>query len=222
MFASIRTMGLYNGQNRGLRYNNTGVLSSPRQQFIEKCIRFYGAKFHFIGIPIGIIFVIIHLIFGIKYLHQCTIQPLIPIYMIVQASVVFGILLLTVIGMIIAHGIYYRSWRNNKMIARRLTVIVIILTLILFLFNFAWLVAGSVWVFRAESNGVQGSDSSATTTYCESNLYRAAFILIIGNYVGHALILLLLVIILLYIRWKRKRTVPPPVVTPNRFFVHKI
>ncbi|CAF4238957.1 unnamed protein product, partial [Adineta steineri] len=47
---------------------------------------------------------------------------------------------------------------------------------------FAWLITGSVWVFGAKANGVQGDNPNATNTYCQSDLYKSAFVLLIINY----------------------------------------
>jgi amino acid transporter len=208
-------MELYDTQNGGIRDNSAGAFLSPREARIEKCFRYYRANFHLITIPIIAILAIIHLIYGIEYLGQCTIQPMINIYMIVNASVALFIILLALSGVIIVRCIYPNlEEENHKMIARRLILIVVILTLIVLLFSLAWLVVGSVWIFGAKSNGVQGSDPMATTTYCQSNLYRAAFTLVIVNYIVHGLIILM--IIMRRIRRNRHDTVPPPAVATNR------
>jgi hypothetical protein len=63
--------------------------------------------------------------------------------------------------------------------------IVVIITLVLLLFSFAYLVADLVWIFDAKTNDVQGLDPTSTTTYCQSKLYNTAFVLIIVNYIIH-------------------------------------
>jgi hypothetical protein len=128
--------------------------------------------------------------------------------MIVHALVALVIILVSLIGVIDVHCIYSRVEENNNQInARRLMLIVVILILILLLFSFAWLVAGSVWIFGAKANGVQGLNPAATATYCQSDLYKAAFVLIIVNYVVHAIIIMLLVV--RRICCKRGNIVPP-------------
>jgi hypothetical protein len=202
-------MELQDGYNGEVPKNNADVTLTPHNERIEKCIRFYSATFHLIAIPIGIAFAIIHLKFAIGYLGQCTIQPMINIYLIVYAAVDLFIILLALAGVINVRCIYSRSENpNHKMIARRLIMIVVSLTLVTLLFSFAWLVTGSVWIFGAKRNGVQGSDPTAVTTYCQSDLYRAAFILIIVNYVIHFLIIPL--IILKRICCKRENAIPNP------------
>jgi hypothetical protein len=184
-------MELQGVRNSGLPNNGVDASPSPHDERIDRCIRFYRSTFHLISIPLGIIFSIIHLKFAVEYLGQCTIQSMINIYMIVHASVALFLILLCLIGVINARCIYLDSEEdNNQRIAVCLILIIIILTLVLLSFSFAWLLAGSVWIFGAKSNGVQGSDPTAKTTYCQSDLYRAAFVLIIMNYVIHSLIIL--------------------------------
>ena len=181
-----------------------------RNERIENLVRFYASKFHLISIPISIVFSIIHLAFAIKYLGQCTIQPMINTYMIVHASVTLLLMLIAIVGVIVARLIYPRYGDEKKTVVGRILFTVIVLTFVLFLFSVAWLITGSVWVFGAKSN-VQGSDSSNTATYCQSDLYRAAFVLIIINYIVHGIIV---VIILKRVCGKMKQ-INSPVVTTN-------
>ncbi|CAF1521104.1 unnamed protein product [Adineta steineri] len=173
---------------------NTAVVTQPPDtRRIDKCFRFYGRKFHLIGIPIGLVFVGIHLKFAIQYLGQCPIQPMINIYMIVHASVDLLLILLNIIAVINTRCIYGGTEHDNNIsLARRLMLFTIIFTLIVTLFNFAWLIAGSVWVFGAKSNGIQG-DSPTLSTYCQSDFYKAAVVLLIVNYAIHGLIILLVI-----------------------------
>jgi len=208
-------MELHNVQNGGFGDKNAGVTLPPHRDWIDRCIRFYRAKFHFIGIPVGIIMSIIHLKFAIEYLGQCTIQPMINIYMIVHASMDLFLILLAITGMFIVRHIYFGSEEENKKImARHLISILVIVTLIEILFSFSWLLAGSVWIFGANVDGVQGSDPTATTTYCQSDFYRAAFLLIILHYITHGLILL--AIIFRCVCRKRGDIIPPGGVATNR------
>jgi hypothetical protein len=209
-------MDLQDGHNGGVKDSSAGVIVSPRNGLIDKCLIFYRAKFHFVTIVLGIIFSIIHLKFAIEYLGQCPIQPMINIYMIVNASVTLCIVLLTLIGVMDVRYIdSHDKEDNNTIIARRLILIIISLVPILLLFNLGWLVAGSVWIFGAKSNGVQGSDPTATTTYCQSDLYRAAFVLIIVTYVSHALIIVM--VIKRRLGRKKGNTMPPVGTATIRF-----
>lgn len=211
----MNDMKLHDHYNGGVMDNSGDVTSSKHNGFIDKCISFYSRRFHFIIIPLTIIISAIHLKFGIQYLGQCTIQPMINIYMIVQAAAALLLVLFALTGVIIVRCIFSGSEQDNhKIIGKHLILIVVILSLIVSLFSFAWLVTGSVWVFGAKSNGVQGSDPTITTTYCQSELYRAAFILIIINYVVHTAIILVLIV--RRICFKRDDMVPPHAVGRNR------
>jgi hypothetical protein len=113
--------------------------------------------------------------------------------MITHASVIIVVSVLASFGVITARCIYSPAGANNtNTTAHHLVLIIAFLTLIVMSFSFAWLVTGSVWVFGAKSS-VQGSDPTITTTYCPSDLYRAAFLLIIVNYVVHVVVILLIV-----------------------------
>jgi hypothetical protein len=200
-------MELRNIKNRVFQYSSSNVISTPRRGCIDICIRFYRAKFHLLGIPVIIILAAIHLKYAIQYLGQCPIQPKINIYMIVHAATILLVMVISLIGVMDVHCIYFRTENYYKeMIARYLILVVVFVTVILFLFSLSWLVAGSVWIFGAKTNGVQGSDPTATTTYCQSELYRAAFVLIILNYIFHIFIITLFVCG--SICWKIRDTVP--------------
>jgi hypothetical protein len=200
-------MELQDVHNRGFGDNSAGVTLPPHYGRLDRCIRFYGRRFHFITIPVGIIVACIHLRYALEYLGQCPIQPMINIYMIVHASVDLFLIVLVLTSVMIVRCIYSRS-EEDRIMARRLILIIVILQLIVLLFSFSWLLAGSVWVFGAKSNGVQGSNSSDTTTYCQSDLYNAVFVLLILHYVIHGLIIL--AIIFMCTCCKRGHIVPPP------------
>jgi len=161
-------------------------LEPRRNIFLQIAIRFYSFRCHFILIPLVIIYAAIHLAFAIKYFGQCPIQPLIITYMIVHASVHLGLIILALIGVIIVQCVYSR----NETIGMVILIIALFLQIILILFSLAWIIAGSVWIFGAKANGVQGDNPGMTSTYCQSNLYKAAFTLLIINYVIHALLII--------------------------------
>jgi hypothetical protein len=135
--------------------------------------------------------------------------------MIVQASAALLLVLVALSGVIVVRCIYFGSDNDNhKIIAQRFIMIIVIFSLIVTLFSFAWIITGSVWIFGAKTNGVQGSNSAITTTYCQSDLYRAAFVLIIINYIVHILIILL--IIVRCVCFKRENIAPPHDVSRDR------
>jgi hypothetical protein len=134
---------------------------------------------------------------------------MINVYMIVHGAITIFLMLLATIGVVIARCIYPRPEEiHNKRVARYLIISILSVTLVLILFSLAWLIVGSVWIFGAKSNGAQGSDSTVTTTYCQSDLLKAAVTLIIVNYVTHGLIIVVLVVRCIY--KKRQDMVVPP------------
>jgi hypothetical protein len=173
--------------------DENGFQPTEHNDRFQRAIRFYLRRFHFIAIPLIIILVAIHLKFAIQYLGQCPMQPMINIYMIVHATVQVVLMLITFIQIINIRCIYLRDGEQNKTVGRIILVVGLISTLVLLLFSLAWLIAGSVWIFGAKTNGVQGSIPNATTTYCESDLFNAAFTLLIINYVMHGLIIFIVV-----------------------------
>jgi hypothetical protein len=165
-----------------------------RNIFLQIAIRFYSFRCHFILIPLIIIYAAVHLAYAIKYFGQCPIQPLIIIYMIVHASVQLGLIILAFFGVIIVQCIYSR----NETIGTVILIIVLFLQIITVLFSLAWVIAGSIWIFGAKANGVQGDNPDMTSTYCQSQLYKAAFILLIINYVIHGLLIIVIIAICIW------------------------
>ncbi|UJR34451.1 hypothetical protein I4U23_021858 [Adineta vaga] len=165
-----------------------------RSIWLQKAIDFYSRKFHFIVILLGIIVSIIHLKFAIEYFNQCPIQPMIPIYMIVHASVHIIIILFTIIGIFNVRYHFSRDLEEYKSIGVIILVIILVSTLSLFLFSFSWLITGSVWIFDAKVNGVQGDNPTDANTYCQSELFRSAFVLLIVNYILHVVIISLIIV----------------------------
>lgn len=200
-------MELNDVQNGEFQNNNAAVFSPPRRDWIGNYMRFFMFRFHFIAIPVGIILAAIHLKYAITYLGECPIQPMINVYMIVHAAVGLFAIITVLIGVLIARCIDSRvEIENNKMIARRLIIVLLIFQVIVGLFSLSWLIAGSVWIFGAAADGVQGSKLADTTTYCQSHLYRAAFVLIIINYVLHCLFIVVIIVGCIF--WRTKHTVP--------------
>lgn len=194
-------------RNGQFQNNSATVFSSPRRDWIGIYMRFHMFRFHFIAIPVVIIVSAIHLKYGIEYLGECPIQPMITVYLIVHAVVALFAIITIFIGVLIARCIYSRvDMENNEKITRCLIIVILIFQVIVALFSLSWLIVGSVWVFSI-SGAHQGSDPADTTTYCQSHLYRAAFVLIIINYIIHGLGIV--AIIVGYIFWRRKYTVPP-------------
>jgi len=172
---------------------SAGVTDPKKQRRIrclDKAVNYYGSKKHVATVIIGIVFGIVELRYGIQYNGQCPIQPMIATFLIVHGAVLLfdagiGILAL------LTSRVIYSSY--DQVVARRLIFALFLILVLVNLFSFAWYIAGNVWVFGALANGYQGSDSSNLTTYCESNLFRAAIGIIISRYVIFGIIIIIVI-----------------------------
>jgi predicted membrane protein len=68
---------------------------------------------------------------------------------------------------------------------------ILIVQLVCVLFSIAWWLVGQVWVFGAQANGFQSTNSNQTTTYCNATLFWNSFALII---VFYAILLILILV----------------------------
>jgi hypothetical protein len=117
---------------------------------------------------------IVSFIFGIRYLHDCPIQPRIPIHLLVQGTIdllIFVIHLLAIVYILCLTKFKYHF------IATIATV-----TAFLGLFPFAWFIAGNIWTFSVVKR-VQFIDQTKSYSYCNGHLYHAAFWLLIVQYI---------------------------------------
>jgi hypothetical protein len=133
---------------------------------------------------------VIPLYFGIHYIGQCPIQPLINTFLIGHGYSNLATVMLLLIAFISAK--YIRQSFNPSSYARYLLIISLIGHLVILLFSIAWLVAGQIWVFGAQSNGFQSTDPRQSATYCHSTLFWNAFGIIFATY-GIFLILILVI-----------------------------
>ena len=102
---------------------------------------------------------------GSVYLHDCPVEPLIPIYLIVAGAV----LVLT--------GCCSTSQADEQNRAKRKVNLAGILFNI---FNLAWFIFGSVVVFRAFQPVFENTKSNR---YCNKTVYIFAFVLLVIEYV---------------------------------------
>jgi hypothetical protein len=124
-----------------------------------------------------LIFTLTTLGMGASNQSSCPIEPRIPIYLIVLGSVN----LVSICISIIACVIHNREWDRNVFgfyYVHCSAVIIIILQL----FNFIWLIIGSVWAFRI-FNTVQYTEVDQSTSYCQGSVYQFTVVSIILQYV---------------------------------------
>jgi hypothetical protein len=151
-----------------------------KTKFLDRIIKFYTAKVHIVMIIVELVVGSVELNYGVTYNNQCPIQQMIGPFLITHGATTIFSGLLILLAVVDARIVYVRS---KKTTARLIIFILFLIMVILNMFFFAWFVAGNIWVFGAKANGVQGTDSTNLTTYCQPDMYRAAIVLIIARYI---------------------------------------
>ena len=141
---------------------------------IRKTTGLYRSKRFHCQLLLPFSIVILSLIFGILYFHNCPIQPRIPLFLVVQGAV--GVLLIAI------HIFATISTLCVTKFKYFFICIVAALALIIILFLFAWFIAGNVWVFSATKQ-VQFVDQTKSNSYCNRTLFHFSFWLIIVQYI---------------------------------------
>ena len=150
---------------------------------------------------------IVPVYFGVHYANQCPIQPLINVFMIVHGCTNLANAILLLIGFISAN--YIKRSSSSSPYTRRLFIGSLIGQLVVLLFSIAWLVAGQIWVFGAQSKGFQSTDVTQSTTYCASVLFWNAFVMIFITYGIYFILILVFVVLFIVKRYRAKREVVP-------------
>lgn len=97
--------------------------------------------------------------FGVKYLSECSVQPFIPIYLVVLGASSLLSLTLTYSS---------RIWDDGCV-----GVLIIVFMTLLHLFSFAWFIAGTVWVYQIYPPNYIPEG----TLYCNKTAYLFAFVI---------------------------------------------
>jgi hypothetical protein len=119
------------------------------------------------------------------------------------ANLATGMLLF--VGFISAN--YIKRSSSSSPCARHLFIGSLIGQLVVLLFSIAWLVAGQIWIFGAQSKDFQSTDSTQSITYCNSVLFWNAFAMIFITYGVFLILILVLVGRFIVKRYKAKREV---------------
>merc|ERR1712002_600498 len=114
---------------------------------------------------------ILFIVYGSINLGNCTVQRLIPIWLIVAG--VFSIIqqLLQLLD----------HWKNRKVKQQEVNKPIRALSIICGCFNIAWFISGNVWVFGAYSDVTFAE--SAATTFCDQTTFNLAFWSIVVAYI---------------------------------------
>ena len=129
-----------------------------------------------ICIGFDLIFTLIALVIGGSNVFSCPIEYRIPIYLIVIATVNLSIIILKSIGL----ALHVKDKDQNLCGFFTMTGFATMIN-IFQIFNFVWVIVGSVWVFSIYSR-VQHEQREATN-YCQANVYQYAFFSIILQYI---------------------------------------
>ncbi|CAF1015107.1 unnamed protein product [Adineta steineri] len=149
--------------------------SETRRKFgMDACITMCGL---FVALLILCI-PITELVIGIKYQHQCPIQPKIPIYLIVAGSLTLPMLVLSSAMSIDSITRDFRERRLGFSLILGLVFLAILISLVMF----AWFITGSVWIYSI-TNRVQYTNP-IDPNYCDKLLYRFAYVITIINWVS--------------------------------------
>jgi hypothetical protein len=167
---------------------NVGAQSSPASIQLEKIdysellrklagINVSSLTCSIICIVFDLIFTLIILGMGASNQSSCPVEPRIPIYLIVLGSVNLVSLCISTIACII-----HNRDKDENMIGFYYVHCSATVIIILQLFNFIWLIIGSVWVFSIFNN-VQYTQPNNLTTYCQESVYQFTVVSIILQYV---------------------------------------
>lgn len=102
---------------------------------------------------------------GANFLRDCPVQPNIPVYLIVLGVFV----LLALIGSL---GLLYGLHAKDTYEMLLLSVLVISVSFILYLFIVCWFITGSFWIYSVHPPSY---DPTTEQNYCNKTLYLFAF-----------------------------------------------
>jgi hypothetical protein len=134
-----------------------------------------------ICIAFDLIFSLLTLVVGGSNIAACPIEPRIPIYLVVVATVN-----LTSISFTIVATILHIREKDDNMIGFFYVTLSAIIIMVLQLFCFIWLIVGTVWVFSI-INQVQHTKMNEET-YCQGNIYQYTQVSVILQYIIPCLI----------------------------------
>jgi len=159
---------------------------STRQELLEKGIEFFASKKFIIQLILTSVFAVIELIFGGVYNNQCPISQHIPEFLIVHGTIKLIWVACGVIAFIEAKFLPNFDYIGILMIMN------LIIQIGFALFFLIWFITGNVWVWSVNGT-VQTSDSTATSTYCQDTLYKAAEGIIVSTYIVFAIIVIIII-----------------------------
>lgn len=129
-----------------------------------------------ISMALDMIFTLIGLVIGGSNFLTCPAEPRIPIYLVVSSTVNLVSIFITGLAMYL-----HMKKKDEKLSGFFCVASSAALIILLQLFNFIWVIVGSVWVFSIYPQ-VQYTQMDKAN-YCHSNVYQYTFISVILQYV---------------------------------------
>ncbi|CAF1534606.1 unnamed protein product [Rotaria magnacalcarata] len=133
-------------------------------------------KWTIICIALDLIYTMILLGMSASNQSSCPIEPRIPIYLIVYSSVSLVSIATSIVACIMHYQKYDQSLNGFYYVHCSAIIIITIQ-----LFNYIWLMVGSVWVFRVYK-AVQYTENNQPT-YCQQSIYQFGIIVTVLNYI---------------------------------------
>jgi hypothetical protein len=129
-----------------------------------------------ICIAFDLIFTLITLTVGATNLLACPIEPRIPIYLVVLGSINLVSVCLTIVA-----SFLHIKEKDDNIIGFFYVTLSAIIIIIFQLFNFIWLILGTVWLFSVFSQ-VEYTDMN-NPNYCQQKIYQYTLASIILQYI---------------------------------------
>jgi hypothetical protein len=111
----------------------------------------------------------------------CPIEPRVPIYLVVSGAINLASVLFTIVA-----SFLHIKEKDDNIIGFFYVTFSAVIIMIFQLFNFIWLILGTVWLFSV-FNEVQYANMNEQT-YCQRNIYQYTLVSIILQYVIPVLI----------------------------------
>ncbi|CAF1402762.1 unnamed protein product [Adineta ricciae] len=156
------------------------IIRSKYEERLDKAINYYASKMVFAQIIFASAFSASELYYGVEYQDQCPIEPMMTTFLILHGAIKFVWVFLTILAIVDARLI--AQVMNKNVLARRLMFINLTLQPVFAAWFFIWFITGNFWVFRTKDR-YQSTNPTDTSTYCNEEVYQAAFLLIIMTYV---------------------------------------
>jgi len=123
-----------------------------------------------------LIFTLITLVIGCSNVSACPIEPRIPIYLVVSGTINLASILFTIVA-----SFLHIKEKDDNIIGFFYVTFSALIIIIFQLFNFIWLLLGTVWLFSVFSQVEY--ENMNEKNYCQGHLYQYTLVSIILQYI---------------------------------------